>query len=170
MPNIDLTADEITFHEEEAQKILKRILDGMGVSATIESFHRDDRLVLNAICAPDDSMVIGRRGKTLEAIQLIVNRIVNRKSTVKKPILVDVGGYKERRQRNLIDLARRSAKRVQETGYQVIVGPYNAYERHVIHTSLKEDSPVATESIGEGDLKKIIFKIRAQEDQPAIGD
>jgi spoIIIJ-associated protein len=149
----------------EAQQVLQRILEGMGVEATIESFNRDDRLVLNAVCTPDDSMVIGRRGKTLEAIQFLVNRIVHRNNDEAKPILVDVSGYRERRRRNLIDLARRSAERVKETGYQVIVGPYNAYERHILHSSITEDPVVTTESLGEGDQKKVVFKKTIPENQ-----
>jgi len=157
--------DETPPETPEAQQVLQKILEGMGVQATIESSQRDDRLILNAICTPDDSMVIGRKGKTLEAIQFLVNRIVNRNQDEAKPILVDVSGYRERKRKNLIDLARRSAERVKETGYQVIVGPYNAYERHILHSAMADDDTVTTESLGEGDQKKVIFKRIIPEDQ-----
>ncbi len=159
-------SDKEAAQTAEVREILQTILEGMGVEATIETSERDDRLILNALCGPDDSMVIGRRGKTLDAIQLIVNRIAGRRLELDKRILVDVSGYRERRRCNLIDMATRSVERVQETGLQVLAGPYNAYERHIIHSTVQDDPQVTTVSQGDGDQKKVAFKLAGPEEQP----
>jgi spoIIIJ-associated protein len=156
-------------HQTDALAVTRRILDGMGVEATIEHLKRDERLVLNLSCGQDDNMVIGRKGKTLEALQFIINRIVCKRFPDEKPVLIDVGGYRERRRHNLEELSRRSAQKVKDTVYPVIIGPYNAYERHIVHSVVQDDPEVFTESQGEGDFKKIVFRLRNAE-EPSTGE
>jgi spoIIIJ-associated protein len=152
-------------HQVESLRILNRILDGMGVNASMEILSRDDRLLFKLACGEDDSVVIGRKGKTLESIQFLVNRMVGRTFPDEKPVVIDVSGYRERRLRNLTELSRRSVERVLDTGHAILVGPYNAYERHIIHNAVKEtDHRILTESQGEGDYKTILLKLRSSED------
>ncbi len=86
------------------------------------------------------------------------------------PVMVDTSGYRERRVRHLTDLAHRSANKVRDAGCQILIGPFNAYERHIIHSAVQDDAQVTTKSLGEGDLKKILFKPNNLEDPPQNGD
>ncbi len=152
----------------EAQRILARILEKMGVQASLESLHRDGHPVLNAVCGEDDRFVIGRKGKTLDAIQLILHRIVRRlPDSADFTVDVDVSNYRERRRRRLVVAARRAAERVRETGNQVLIGPYGPAERHLIHTSVGDNPYVMTESQGDGEQKTILFKPRHLIEYPA---
>lgn len=141
----------------EARDCLAWILAGMGIDGNIELSYRDDQVRLNILCGDDSSFVIGRKGQTLEALQVIVNRIVMRKfdNLPVARILVDVEGYRERRRSNLLDMARRSAETVRETGDPVLLSPLNSYERFLVHNALKEEAGIVSQSQGEGLMKQI---------------
>jgi spoIIIJ-associated protein len=141
----------------EARDCLQWILEGMGIDAGIELSLRDEQVRLNILCGDDSSVVIGRKGQTLEALQVIVNRIVLRMFDDPAParIVVDVEGYRERRRNNLLDMARRSADSVRETGESVLLSPLNSYERFLVHTALKEEEGIVSKSQGEGAMKQI---------------
>ncbi len=149
---------------DEAKTILNTLLEGMGVKSSFEVYHHDGRTVINILCEPDDSIVIGRKGKTLEAIQTILNHILVHRHRDVLPYVVDAGGYRHRKRKNLIDLAHRSAEKVKENGYTVIEGPFNAYERHIIHAALHDTPGIVTQSLGEGENKKIAIKLQLVED------
>lgn len=150
----------------EARDCLEWILAGMGVDGSIELSYRDDQVRLNILCGDDSSIIIGRKGQTLEALQVIVNRIVMRKfdDLPETRILVDVEGYRERRSNNLLDMARRSAETVRETGDSVLLSPLNSYERFLVHSALKDEAGIVSKSQGEGLMKQI--RIIPAQDEP----
>jgi spoIIIJ-associated protein len=149
----------------EARAILRRLLEGMRAEGEIDMWCQDGKIVLSVSTGDDANHLIGRKGRTLEAIQLVTNRILRKFAAGEgPPILVDVAGYRERRLRNLTVLAERSANQVRETGSPVTAGPFNAYERHLLHSVLREDPGVLTESLGDGDLKKIVFRVRPSDE------
>ena len=146
----------------EARRCLAWILEGMTVAAEIEAFAREDQVILNVLCGDESSIVIGRRGQTLEALQLLVTRIVSRKYQEVLTgcrIIIDVEGYRERRRANLQDMARRTAEEVRETGEPVLLAPLNSYERYLVHSALKEEPGVASSSQGEGPMKQILVTL-----------
>jgi spoIIIJ-associated protein len=144
----------------EAEALLAALLERMGISPQISTRWVEGRLVLDALCGEDDKVAIGRKGHTLEAIQHIYSLMLRRRFLGELRATVDIGGYRERRQRNLRETALRSAAAVRDGGEPVVIGPYRAFERHVIHAALQGDEAVVTQSLGEGEEKQIIIRLR----------
>lgn len=103
----------------------------------------------------DLSILIGRRGETLNALQFITRLIVGKELRRPVPILIDVEGYRARREQQLRRLARRVAEQAMESGRPVALEPMPAYERRIIHLELRDHPHVYTESVGEGERRKV---------------
>ena len=103
----------------------------------------------------DSGLLIGRRGETLRALQFLVNLMVNRDSTDKVRVLIDVEEYRARREGTLHEMALRVASRVAATGRSVSLEPMPAGERRVIHMALADHPQVTTESSGFGNTRKV---------------
>ncbi len=103
----------------------------------------------------DLGILIGRRGETLAALQYIVRLIVARHQKTRVPVAIDVEGYKQRRYQVLRDLALRLAQNVKATGRSTTLEPMPADERRVIHLALSVNPDVTTQSIGEGEVRKV---------------
>jgi spoIIIJ-associated protein len=103
----------------------------------------------------DLGILIGRRGETLAALQYIVRLIVARQQKARVPVAIDVEGYKQRRYHILRDLALRLAQKVKATGRSTTLEPMPADERRVIHLALSVNPDVTTQSIGEGEVRKV---------------
>ena len=103
----------------------------------------------------DLGILIGRRGETLTALQYIVRLIVARHQKTRVPVAIDVEGYKQRRYQVLRDLALRLAQNVKATGRSTTLEPMPADERRVIHLALSVNPDVTTQSIGEGEVRKV---------------
>jgi spoIIIJ-associated protein len=106
----------------------------------------------------DLSVLIGRRGETLSALQYITRLIVGKELRRPVSIILDVEGYRQRREQQLRQLARRIAKQAIETQRTVALEPMPANERRIIHMELREDPSVETESIGEGNRRKVTVR------------
>jgi spoIIIJ-associated protein len=102
-------------------------------------------------------MLIGKRGQTLEAIQYLVEKIVNKQNEHRVRVLVDVEGYLKTRKSNLQKLAAKMAEKAQKTQKPVTIGQMNAYDRRTVHLHLKSNSAVRTQSVGEGYYRKLII-------------
>ncbi|HSM23990.1 MAG TPA: R3H domain-containing nucleic acid-binding protein, partial [Anaerolineaceae bacterium] len=103
------------------------------------------------------AVLIGKKGQTLEAIQYIVEKIVNKKSREKIRIHVDIEEYLETRRINLERLSTRLAEKSKRIGKPVTIGQLNSYDRRVVHLILKKDSEVRTQSIGDGFYRKLVI-------------
>lgn len=103
----------------------------------------------------DLGILIGRRGETLSALQYLVNLIVSRRLKGRVGVVVDVEGYRQRRYESLRSLARRLAEQVKSTGRSVTLEPMPPNERRIIHLELKDNPDVATQSMGQGEERKI---------------
>ena len=133
--------------------VVSRILEELNVDAvpTIRSSGSDDdQLAVIDIQGDDAGLLIGRRGETLRALQFITNVILNQGETRTGGVIVDVEQYRERRQRQLRDLAERMAQRAINNGADVTLDPMTAADRRIIHMSLADYKGVRTESSGEG--------------------
>lgn len=153
---------------DAARQCLEWILAGMGIEGSIEVLVQDGQVKLNVFCGEDSSIVIGRKGQTLEALQVLVNRIVLRKfpgDIGETKVLIDVEGYRDRRRLNLLDMAHRSAEKVRDTGESVLLSPLNSYERFLVHSALKDEEDIVTKSRGEGLMKQICIQLRQDSDR-----
>jgi len=136
--------------------ILKTLLAEMGIEADVNSKVSDGNIYLN-INTPNAGLLIGRRGRTLDAIQHLLNCIVNRSSLVKRRVIVDAEQYRERREEILTSLAHKLASKVKTTGQEVVVEPMNPQDRRIIHLALQDDQEVTTFSRGEGSFRSVVI-------------
>lgn len=144
-----------------AKEVLERLLRGMGIEARVSLRPPDlpegpNPIVLD-ITGQNLGILIGRRGETLRALQYITRLIVYRRLHQWAEIIVDVEGYKKRRERSLTQLARRMADRATLLGQAVSLEPMPPHERRIIHLALRDHEGVTTESIGEGDRRKVVI-------------
>jgi spoIIIJ-associated protein len=139
--------------------ILRTLLDGMGIESEIKSEIADGNIYLT-IKTPNAGLLIGRRGRTLDAIQHLLNCIVNRSSLVKRRVIVDAEKYRERREEILTSLAHKLASKVKTTGQEVVVEPMNPQDRRIIHLALQDDKEVTTFSRGEGSFRSVVITAR----------
>jgi len=151
-----------------AEDVVSELLQKMHITAKVEaSFvppidERDQRMVLVEILGRDLSILIGRRSETLNSLQYISSLIVAKEQGEWVPLMIDVQGYRERRERQLRVLARRMAEQVVHTGRKQNLEPMPANERRVIHLELRDHEFVTTESIGEEPNRKVTIVLKKQ--------
>jgi len=140
--------DDLDSDDDPIADLLFDMLDLMGIDAEIEYEEREDHVRYH-IEGPDMGVLIGRHGQTLEALQFLVGVINARRQLVDYRVVIDVEGYRERREKALRDLAKRSAQRAQREGRKVVLAPMPAGDRRVIHMALAGSSSIRTYSEGE---------------------
>ena len=144
-------------------KGLQKIVDGITAGATVNLTPKRDKLLFT-VSGGDSGVLIGKRGQTLEAIQYLLEKMINKKSTNRVRVLVDVEGYLDKRKNNLQQLASRMAEKAKRTQKPVTIGQMNAHDRRIVHIHLKDESGVRTQSIGEGYYRKLMIFPKKQED------
>jgi spoIIIJ-associated protein len=144
-----------------ARAVVRELLQRMGIKARVDSAWgtSDDpdqpRPLLVDVRGNDLSLLIGRRGETLAALQYIVRLISARQLGEAVPIVIDVQGYRARRERQLRSMARRMAQQAVERNRVMSLEPMPPSERRIIHMELRDHPKVYTESVGEGDHRKV---------------
>ena len=138
------------------ETILKEMLERMGVDADVEARFVEGSTRLN-ILTDSPALLIGKHGQTLDAVERLLNCIVNKASLVKKRVFVDTEGYRERREERLIEIAHQIAEQVKYTHREIALAPMSARDRRIIHVALKEDDVVSTYSQGEGDMRRVVI-------------
>ncbi len=138
------------------EEVLKKIVDLITTDAKITVQQENKKIKYN-VKGGNTAVLIGKKGQTLEAIQYIVEKIVNKKSREKIRIHVDIEGYLENRRINLERLSTRLAEKSKRIGKPVTIGQLNSYDRRVVHLILKKDSEVRTQSIGDGFYRKLVI-------------
>jgi len=108
----------------------------------------------------DLGVLIGRRGQALASLQYVVRLMVAEKLKVWVPINVDIAGYKKRRYESLQDLALRLAEQVKRDRRLIMLEPMPADERRIIHLALTDHPDVTTQSMGEGDMRKVAILLK----------
>jgi len=161
---------ESSDEDEEALRVaedtLHELLERMGVEATIRARWGeptgDDapRPAFLDLHGGDLSILIGHRGETLAALQYITRLIAGKELHRPMPIVLDVEGYRARREGQLRQLAQRMAAQAIEQGRTMTLEPMPANERRIIHLELRDHAQVTTESIGEGDHRKVTILLR----------
>lgn len=148
--------------EQIAVEALRAILAHMGLGDTLIEVRGHDPLTLNVRSAESDdlSFLIGRRGDTLASLQLLVALIVSKQTGERERIVVDAEGYRERREENLRSLAQRVAQQVRRSQTAVTLEAMPPNERRIIHMALADDEDLSTESIGEGDQRRVVISLK----------
>lgn len=142
----------------DACTTLKKILQLMCIEASIEETEILETPCLH-IRTPDSNLLIGENGKHLYALQTILKRIIEKKNTSGfSPFVIDVNDYQRKCVEDLRERARMSAQRVRYFKKEVVMQPMSGYERRIVHITLTGDPDVATESIGEGENRRVVIK------------
>jgi spoIIIJ-associated protein len=136
---------------------LIKLMD-IDVISTMRHTNEDDEGPFFDIEGEDSALLIGRRGETLRALQLLVRTVVGRKLGANANFTVDVEGYDERRKQSLVNLADRVATRVIKTGRSIELEPMSARERRIVHISLAHQNGIETESSGDGKERRVVIQ------------
>jgi len=136
--------------------VLQRIIDSITEDAKIEIKRFQGKIIFN-VAGGNAALLIGKRGQTLDAIQSIIEKIINKKNEKRIRIQIDIERYMEKRRSNLKSLARRLAEKCKRIGKPVALGEMNAHDRRIVHVTLKNDKDVRTKSTGEGLIRKIVI-------------
>jgi spoIIIJ-associated protein len=153
---------EQSMEGEIGSEVLSEMLTLMGIHAEVELASGDELAedgepappVLN-ITGDDLGILIGRRGETLRALQYLLRLMVSHRIKHWTNLIVDVESYRVRRQQALVNLANRVAERVAQSGRTQALEPMPAYERRIVHMALRNHPQVRTQSVGEGERRKV---------------
>jgi spoIIIJ-associated protein len=158
--------------EQIAKTVVTELLDAMGFDcqvmavdnpSAIEVASDEPPTVFIDVNGRDLGMLIGRRGENLSQFQYMVNLLVNKKLDVWTRVIVDVEGYRVRREESLIGLANRVARQVAQNRRPISLEPMPANERRVVHMALREDPMVTTESNGEAGNRKVTIQPKSRD-------
>lgn len=138
------------------KEILERIIDFITTGATIKSEKKEGRIRFQ-VEGGNSAVLIGKHGQTLEAIQYLVEKIVNKQHSDRIRVQVDVEGYLENRRLRLTNLASRLAEKAKQTGRPSTIGQLNSHDRRIVHLALKDDGSVRTQSMGDGMYRKLVI-------------
>jgi spoIIIJ-associated protein len=153
----------ITLPEEEAVKVVTEIIDNLlellGVTGKVEIL--SDEIPLDLDIKGDDlGILIGRRGQTLASLEYIIKLMVVGRLKAWIPLTIDVAGYKKRRRDSLQRLALYLAEQVKSRGRAITMEPMPADERRIVHLTLADNPDVTTQSMGEGENRKVVILLK----------
>lgn len=152
-----------------AEGVLSRLLRGMSLPDKVKIQKDEDGNTVLNIQGPSSGTLIGRHGHTLEALQYLVSKTVQRVTGDERSIvIVDVENYLERQKDKLKELALNLAQKAKETGVEIPMRPMSSKDRRVVHLALKDHEHVTTESRGEGLRRKVVIvpKVKAENVSP----
>lgn len=145
---------------EEIKALVAELLGHMELVCRVSppSFEEDGERLRFQITGEDAALVIGRQGQTLDAIELVVNRIVDRRWPGCPPVTVDAEGYRDRRAQKVADIAYKEAGKVRRSGRAVALEPMSPRDRRSVHLALQNEPGVSTHSEGEGPFRHIVIE------------
>jgi len=141
--------------KEVIAEYINNVLKALEFDADFNIYYLDDYWHID-FEGEDVRFLIGRRGKTLNALQMLTNLAVNNKLTEKVKVILDAEGYRERREEALRRLARKTAERVCRTKKDIMLEPMTPQERRIIHLELQNSEYVTTTSKGEEPYRKVV--------------
>jgi len=144
---LDSTADQI-----------REVLYQMGIdNIEIKASVNERNLAFN-IDTNQNALLIGKNGKNLKALQVIVRQFINNQTNIYVPVLIDIENYKQKNQAGIVKLAKQLADEVVLTGEEVAMKDLNSYERRLVHQAIGKSDKVYTESAGDGADRHLVIK------------
>lgn len=154
-----LSDEELDQVADTAIDILRKIISYFGIEDTsIDEYEGDDGEIILDVVGDDLAILIGRHGRTLDALQLLVASSVNKVLGYRYPIVLDIEGYKYRRRQKIEGIAHSAASRAVKQGMPIRLRPMVSYERRYVHIALRDDSRVMTVSEGEEPNRYVVVK------------
>ena len=141
----------------DPKSILEKLRQALGFEATVNPTDLDGQVTLD-VQTSDPGRLIGRQGQTLSELQYVTNRLIFKEEPESPKVTLDVGNYRAQQRDALVKKAQEAAEKVRRWGDIVELEPLNAYERRIVHNSLKDDPGIETPSVEvEGTDKKAIL-------------
>jgi spoIIIJ-associated protein len=154
-----LPADEF---ETKVLEFTKRMIEGMGYACEVKVLFREEKKLGIRIDSEHASIIIGKKGKNLDALQLLANVYAGRLGREDLRVILDSENYRIRREESLVRLAYDTAEQVRRTRQSVLLEPMNPFERRIVHTTLNDIVDIETKSEGEGLYKQVRVTFRGK--------
>lgn len=152
--NVVLKSDVL----EYSKKLLKDIVEGMGIKDVIIESQRKENFIKLTLHSSDNSILIGRNGRTLSSLQNIIRSSVSNQIGMFVNIILDVENYKIKQEHNIERLAKKLAKEVLRTKEPITMDSMNSYERRLVHNALANFKGISSDSEGEEPNRRIVIK------------
>ena len=149
--------EELANDLNEFQEIMTTVFKYMGINAEVTVREETEKRIYIDISTEDSGVLIGKKGNTLEALQFVISLIASKKfgDDNERHIILDVDGYRDRREETLKHMARQAAQQAKRTRRTVSLEPMSPYERRIIHLELQNDQDVETKSDGEPPYRSV---------------
>ncbi len=162
MIKVTTREEEPDFFEEGnglaiAKEVLENILSLIPMEGTTVNAKQEDGVITLNIKGDESGILIGRKGRTLDALQFIVNKVVNKSLERRAQVVVDSENYRQRRNDSLIQMALRMGDRAKKIRKPVATNILNPHDRRIVHLALRDDEKLDTRSRGEGIFKKVLI-------------
>lgn len=145
---------------EDIRDFLDKFISNLPTKGLKYEINQDKNDFLINIIGDDAGYLIGYRGNVLNSLQVLLNNIANKDVEERVRVLLNIGGYKEKREKDLKDLAEKIAGTVIRNKKSITLEPMTSYERKIIHSKLQENHRVETHSIGEEPNRKIVVSLK----------
>ena len=152
--NVILKSDVLDY----SKKLLKDIVEGMGIKDVIIESQRKDNYIKLTLHSSDNSILIGKDGRTLSSLQNLIRTSVSNKTGIYFNIILDVENYKVKKEHNIERLAKKLAKEVLRTKEPIAMDSMNSYERRLVHNALSNFKGITSNSEGEEPNRRIVIK------------
>jgi spoIIIJ-associated protein len=154
----ELTDEDLDAIADTAVNVLKDLLGHFGIEgATVEEYDGDEGEIILDVVGAELGLLIGRHGKTLDALQAAVGAVTTKRMGFRYPVIVDVEGYRHRRRQKIEEIARRGADRAARQHQAVRLRPMTAYERRIVHVALRNDRRIETGSEGTEPYRQVVI-------------
>ena len=158
--------NQLEFNKSEVQERIQKFLDDFIKNLPQNDLNYKIDIVENDfhidVEGEDTGYLIGYRGEVLNSLQLILTNIASKNLNCKVKVLLNIGGYREKRQKDLENLALKIAGSVIKSRKSITLDPMSAYERKIIHLKLQDNEKVQTHSIGEEPYRKIVVSLKSK--------
>lgn len=142
--------------QDRVKRELEVILEGMGIKGQIKTSMEEGRISAQ-IVSQECGLIIGKQGQTLDSLQHLINLIINKQEKRKIRVILDAEGYRLKREQSLVNIAKKIAGIVRESGRNKELEPMSSEERKIIHKTIKEESGVESFSKGEGIFRRVVI-------------
>lgn len=147
--------------EQTIKTSIEELLDKMGFPgqvSIVEDEENPENVICNVTTDSDSNFLIGQHGINLQAVQHLARLIIRKKTDEKIRFILDVNAYRQQKNASIVDLAKEAASQALSEKRAVMLKPMSTYERRIVHMELSKNEKVVTESVGEGEGRKIVVK------------
>lgn len=144
---------------DNLKEFILKVTKLMGIEANIETKIRDNNVTIT-LYSDNNNILIGKNGRTIDALSLIAKQYIQNEAGVNYRFLLDVGEYKAKQQKNIEYIAKKTAREVAKTKIEAKLDPMNSYERRIVHSILSDNDKVYTESVGKEPNRSVVIKPR----------